>query len=83
MVQFDSQLKELASRDDVPIDERVTSLGIVAPRLRPLPDDVFSLLTSRFTDEVGPLNRLSAASTLSQARLTDKQFSAGHEDYRT
>ncbi len=76
MMQFDTQLNELASRNDVPMDERVTALAIVAPRLRPLPADMFSLLAGRFSDEVGPLSRLSAASALSQARLTDEQFSA-------
>lgn len=73
---FDAQLKQLASRRDVPADQRVTAIGIVAARLRPLPDDAFALLASHFTDDVDALDRLAAASAMSGARLNDKQFAA-------
>ncbi len=76
MLQFDAPLKEVASNSDVPTEQRVTAVGIIAPRLRPLPGDLFALLESRFADEVDPLSRLSAAAALSRARLTDAQFSA-------
>lgn len=74
--QFDEQLKHLAARDDVPTGERVAALGIIAPRIQPLPADAFALLAGRFADEVDPLDRLSAAAALSQAHLTDDQFTA-------
>ena len=76
MMQFDTELKALVLGNDISTDQRVTALGIVASRLGPLPDDMFVLLTSRFAGDVDPLGRLSAASAISQARLTNKQFAA-------
>lgn len=76
MEQFDEALKALVAREDAPIDESVSAIAIIAPRLRPLPNDMFSLLVSRFADDVPPLSRLAAASALSKAQLTDANFSA-------
>ena len=60
----------------MPVEERVTALGVVVPRLNPLPDASFALLTGRLSEQIDPLSRLAAASALSQARLNDKQFRA-------
>ena len=76
MRDFDATLRKLAADELLPAEQRSMATGIISEQLKPMPDNLFSLLTSRFDDEVGPLDRLTAASAVSQAHLTEQQFVA-------
>jgi len=76
LAEFDDALQMLVAEESAAIDERVTALAIIAPRLDPLPAAMFALLIARFADDVPPLSRLTAASAIARTRLSDVQLEA-------
>lgn len=73
---FDNQLRKAALRKNEPAELRVEELIAVAPRLELVDAALFDFVTGRLSENVEPLDRLSAARALAEFPLTDQQLLA-------
>jgi putative membrane-bound dehydrogenase-like protein len=71
---LDGDMQRLAADPAEAATVRVTALGVLAPRLAPLPDQHFAYLMSLLRPETDADLRQSAAQTLGRARLTEGQL---------
>ena len=71
---YDSQLKQSVFNEDEPAQLRVEELIAIAPRFDSVDEKLFDFMTSRLSEDVAPLDRLSAARALALSPLTDKQL---------
>jgi putative membrane-bound dehydrogenase-like protein len=70
---FDARLSELARDEARPKDLRLAALAILARHGLPLDEPSFDLLIAQLAEDVGPMDRLSAAAALGSAKLDPKQ----------
>ncbi len=76
LTNFDSPLRDLASRADAPADLRVTALECIAPRQPALDAEGFKLLTTQLTQATDPLLRVAAGRALGAFHLSAPQLSS-------
>jgi putative membrane-bound dehydrogenase-like protein len=74
--RFDDALLAVASRKDAARDLRIEAFAAVAPRVRTVDDDSFSLLADHLRIETPPLVLLAAARGLAEAPLNSSQLVA-------
>ncbi len=67
---FDDPLAVMARDPSRPVEIRLAALGVIAPRLDPLPGDLFDVLVERLRNDEPPVVRLSAAETLGASSLS-------------